>query len=218
VDMGDGITVDLDPIAQDPRALGMNVTIAPDAPPGAHKITLFVGKQSSLQKQMFFVQIPNSLVRADFPNVPGGVGPLITLTDGPILQVDGSSLAPHQCGVYRNYTFQLVDQDTPPQPIEEAYVAKEKLTYSPACTQNAINLGKCPSELVASSNSTGIVGDTQSISATVPDCLGTNESLVVNQGFSITIGGKAYDLSTVIQITKGNFDGVLRVDSVILKP
>jgi len=69
-----------------------------------------------------------------------------------------------------------------------------------------------------SSNSTGIVGDTQSISATVPDCLGTNESLVVNQGFSITIGGKVYDLSTVIQITKGNFNGVLRVDSVILKP
>jgi hypothetical protein len=205
--MEDGITVNLDPIVKKPTVLGLNVTIAPDAPPGAHKITLIVGKQSFPQEQTFFVQIPSSLAGASFDGTfdkigPGGAGNLHTPNFGPNdfvfdasgTRVDTDDKAP-VCGVYRNYAFQLMDQDSPPHEIRaEGLIVTEN-----------INPG---SPIAAATNNAGQILDTHALVS--PDhCISANVFADVTQSFIVDVTGKPFSLTTTMHIVVGNVNGKL---------
>jgi hypothetical protein len=158
-DGGSGLTVTITPIDQanaTNTVLGEIFAIAANATPGAHTITATLKNGKKVKsKQDFFVQIPASLVGTAFDGQfevigASGAGPLHTpnfgqndfVFDASGTQVDTKDQTP-VCGVYRNYVFQLYDQDQPAQPIhEEGITVTESLSVGPPRTQPANNAGQ----------------------------------------------------------------------------
>ncbi|HWZ45802.1 MAG TPA: hypothetical protein VNW97_20175 [Candidatus Saccharimonadales bacterium] len=219
IDAGPGIKVSFDQfrIATD-TILPTLFAIDPSATPGMHKVTATLKNGKTIvSKQDFFVQIPTSLKGAQLqnsdPNLAtdsSGAAPLQTPTDGPVITLSGVPLTPdsHRCGVYRNYAFQLMDQDSPPQPINDSYHAAENLSgWTPACIQ--ANADQCPSLEQIDSNEAGIISDTHSITHSAGVCLALNENRSVQQSFTVTTGNNSYNLKTTCAISLGNFAGTL---------
>lgn len=158
------------------------------------------------------VQIPSKLRFIDTPpRAPGGIGPEITVTDGDVLDTAGNVLKTHQCGVYRNMAYELVDQQNPAQPITAAYQITETFadysgvdTVSPPVTRS-IGAGN-------------IVGDTQYMGRNAPACLGLNDNESFTQHSSVTLNGHTYNLTTVVSILRGRFSGTYMCDVSITTP
>src|SRR5262249_57383335 len=98
-----------------PGSIVVDVVVATDATPGDYAVTVTVSGHTS-NAVNFFVQTPKSLVRQDYRppsparQAPDGVSQLYVITDGDILNLNGDVQAPHRCGAYRNYLYQLLDQ------------------------------------------------------------------------------------------------------------
>ena len=60
--------------------------------------------------------------------------------------------------------------------------------------------------------------DIQLFAKTYPACLGSNENEQMNQKFYVMIGSSRFDLTTIINIQRGSFNGQLKVDENITTP
>lgn len=113
---------------------------------------------------------------------------------------------------YRNKLVELVDQDQPPQPVEQGYTITETFSDFQG------NFGSLPPNLTLNVTPNGAVADNHYAGRDAPNCLGANENHSFRQRFFVTIGSSTYDLSTVFQISKGRFSGEHRVDISIVTP
>ena len=183
--------------------ISANMTIATNAAPGQHTITVHVGDEDGTVQ--FFVQIPKALQRLDFPGgysptqESKGIGPLVTLTDGSVLNLSGSVVdsLTHKCGAYRNLLYQLVDQDQTPHPINAVVTVVEAF---PANEETGDHLPSVISS--APTNANGFLGDVNGLVAQAGSCAAAPAtSGSSKQHFSVTISGTKYDLTTVIKIS-----------------
>jgi hypothetical protein len=158
------------------------------------------------------VQIPAKLRFTNTPpRAPGGIGPVITVTNGDVLGTAGNVIKTNQCGVYRNMAYELVDQQNPAQPITVAYQITETFAdYSGVDT--------VPASATFSISAGNIVGDTQYMGRNAPTCLGLNDNESFTQHFSVTLNGHNYNLTTVVSILRGRFSGTYMCDVSITTP
>jgi hypothetical protein len=209
---GTGITISGTQVGSSTEII-TSFTIADTAPGGNHAVTVTAGGQTSASVN-FYVQIPSKVVFFDDPQrAPNGIGPLVVLSDGDVKDLDGNVLLTHQCGVYRNLEYQLVDQDNPPKGINDAFTLTESFTdyVGPAGTPG--NLSKNISE-----GNSGVFGDTQYFGKTAPSCLGTDDHETMKQHISAKVGNKTFSISTVVSISRGRFAGTNKVDVSISTP
>jgi hypothetical protein len=183
--------------------------VAATAPAGNHQVKVTVNGKESIEPVNFFVQEPRRLVRLDFPGAPDGIGPLTIISPGNVVNLAGQTLLANQCGVYRNYAFDLVDQNA--DSIDGTYILEEWFdNYSgpvgtPATKTTAYDPGEIPV-------------DTQYFGKTWPSCLGDNENESFRQHIRIRIGSRTFDLSTVFSISRGRFNGTHKVDRTVHTP
>ncbi|MCP9495952.1 MAG: IPT/TIG domain-containing protein [Pyrinomonadaceae bacterium MAG19_C2-C3] len=212
-----GITVSAVSAANGGTQVKATFAIAEDATGGNIAISVTAGGKTSNSKN-FFVQIPSKLVRFNVPAVPNGlpgapngVGPLQTPVNAVAKDLSGRDLLNGQrvCGVYRNYAFVLVDQEgqriLQPFRIEENFSCFECPNGVPTFE---------PSDIPAS----GVISDTQLRARPGSNCLPDGDRERFLQGFTVVIGSKRFEPSTIVSIERGNFDGGLRVDSEIIAP
>lgn len=163
----------------------------------------------------FFVQIPKTLVRStDFGT--NGLGPVNVITDSSVIDIDGHTLATHQCGVYENIGYQLVDQRTPAQPIFGNYTIHETFSnYSTTVSGLTVPPPK-DNPIVISQL---IIGDTQFFGKAAPSCPGSNDHEQFDQVQSVIIGtAPPYPLSIVNTIQRGSFSGTEKIVVTIKTP
>jgi hypothetical protein len=183
--------------------IGANVTIAANATPGTHHLTVHVGDASATGD--FFVQIPKAVRRVDFfagaspSQETTGIGPIVNLTDGSVLGLDGNVVdsLTHKCGAYRNLLYQLVDQDQSPHPIlavvrvDEMFPADEKTGDNIVTATGGAN-----------TTSEGLLQDINGLIANTGNCnTAQSTSGTSKQHFSVTLSGPRYDLTTIITIS-----------------
>jgi hypothetical protein len=192
-----------------------NFVVASNASAGNHAVTVTntsVTPNRASGSVNFYVQVPTRLVRLDFPpGAPGGVGALQVITNGNVTDLNGNVILQNQCGVYRNYAFDLVDQETPPQPIEGTYTITAHFTnyQGPNSTPNDNPEQITPGTAIA---------DLQFFGKLAPSCPGSNDHESFDMSNFVTVGTTNYNLTTVIHISKGYFSGTAKVDSTITTP
>ncbi len=161
----------------------------------------------------FFVQVPQKLVRTDYPGIPGGYGPLVVITNGNVVNAAGNILLTNQCGMYRNLVYTLKDQQSPAQDIDGTYTLVEMFSnYSSTFG------GTVPPSVSLNVTPGGLLVDIQYIGKPAPSCPGSNDHEAFNQSLSVTIGTSTYPLTTVNHIERGNYSGTPRVDVTITTP
>lgn len=60
----------------------------------------------------FHVQIPTHFQFATVAGAPGGKGPVISVTNSSVVNLNGQVLAAGYCGVYENFAYELLDQQS----------------------------------------------------------------------------------------------------------
>jgi hypothetical protein len=192
-------------------SLVVDLAVAANATAGNNTLTVHSsGSPPQTATTTFFVQVPTKVVRFDSPPAaPGNIGPLQTPTDGDVVSLSGTVLATHQCGVYRNLLYDVVDQSG--TSIEGTYTLTE--TFA-----NFSGAGTPPSDRPLSVVPGFLISDTQSLTKNAPACLGPTDNQTFDQKFFATIAGSRFDLTTVIRIERGNFSGTLKVDTTITTP
>jgi len=206
VNAGTGITVTRGSFSD--TQIQASFAVASNAPSGNHAVTVSTAQGTS-NSVNFYVQIPSKVVRFDYPGAPGGVGPLQIITDGNVLGIAGNILLTHQCGVYRNYVYDVVDQAG--QSIDGTYT----FTYWFSDYQGPVGLPS-PHDVPMTPNS--LLTDNQFFGKPAPACLGPDEHESFKMHHYATTGGQRYDLTTVITVSKGRFSGEYRVDAPITTP
>jgi hypothetical protein len=194
-----------------------DISVAPNAVGGT--VLIFVKNGSNVTKPnndaFFFVQIPMSLngTGSPFDQIPAsGIGPLHTPVNQSVLFPDGTT-QPNACGVYRFFALQLQDQDTPPQPIETSTLLQESFSR---CTAN--DAASCPTPNPNVTNNDGVSLDFRALLSTFPTSPKPGDNAIFTQGFSVPIGNSTFNLTTTYQVTIGNFNGELKVDSLQKTP
>lgn len=166
------------------------------------------------------MQIPTRLIRAAYPGTapagtPNGYGPLVTPTDGDIVNAAGQVMASHRCGVYRNLSYLIVDQQDPAKVIQGLSDVTIIETFS-----NFSGSSPAPStlevtvDLVNSPNADII--DIMYLGHAAPTCLSTDEHQAFTQSFSVKIGETTFALTTQNSVEKGDYGGTLKVDVTII--
>jgi hypothetical protein len=178
---------------------------------GNQAITVSVNGQTSNSRN-FVTQIPKHFVRFNLPpSAPNGVGPVVTLTDGTVVNLAGVAKSPpHQCGVYENFLFQLVDQ-------QNTSITNGTVTVTEVFSNITSPPGPDPSVNPLDLATQG-ENDVQGLTHTVPTCLATNENQSLDMTWTVAVGSVSYQLSTILHITKGSFNGTLNVTSTITTP
>lgn len=203
---GGGITASV--TSYSATSINANFSIADSATGGDHGVTVNVGGITS-NSVNFYVQIPTKVGKLNFPGAPNGVGPLVTLMDGDVVDLAGMVKKTHQCGVYRNLAYELLDQAG--ESITQAYSITE--TFS-----NYMGPDSLPADLTINIPENGVIGDTQYFGRTAPSCPGSDDHESFNQKFIAKVGGKNYNLTTVVHISKGRFSGTYKCDVSITTP
>ena len=179
-----GLTVNNDDnFSVNDTQISANMTIATNATPGTHHLTVHVGDVDDTVD--FFVQIPKALVRQAFPaeyqtNVSQqstGISTLMPLTDGSVIGFDGQAFeAPvgtpltHRCGGYRLFLYQLVDQGgNPIKPGSNVTVTiNETFTDQSGDTGGNVSKGNAPT------NNAGYVADINGLLKAGGSCLSSS--------------------------------------------
>lgn len=200
VQPGNGITVSDINVASDRRSITAKFNTASDAAGGNRAVTVKVGTRTSNSKN-FFVQIPTKLVLQT-------TQPLQTPVYQDVKDLAGTVVATGLCGVYRNYGFILVDQGgqriTQPFTIDEDFASYSGPFSSPTAT---------PGNIAADS----LVPDLQ-VLAFRNRCLGLNENESFLIGYTVTVGAKAFSLTTINSVVRGDFAGVKKVEMTNVVP
>jgi hypothetical protein len=198
---GQGMGLEVTAFSATDTQIRVTLLIRDSASAGNHAVKVITDSGEQSNTVNFFVQIPTALVRQNFPpeytppQESTGIGPLIPLIDGSIINLAGESIATHRCGAYRNLLYQLVDQAG--QPIIATVSVTE--TFPSAGYTGPSTLK--PVDKPIASNNAGYVGDTNGFSTPANQCLTTNPNIVATQNFFATIGTKPYNLTTVVRIT-----------------
>jgi hypothetical protein len=162
------------------------------------------GEQQSASKN-FYVQTPSKMVIVSAS--PASNLPPTTITDGNVVDAAGNTHYTHQCGAYRNYIENLLDQRTPGQNINGTYTIVESFngytsTFGGTTPQNATD-----------SMTPGYVpSDIQYLGKNAPSCFGSNDHEEFDQYLTIQVSPSiSYALSTVNHIKHGNYSGVATI-------
>ena len=157
--------------------------------------------------------MPSRLVFYNTSCAPNGEGPLQVITNGSVVDCGGVTRATNFCGVNRNLTYQLVDQNGNSFPA--AYALSE--SFSNLSTTNpALGLPTAATNVPEAAN--GIVTDAQFVGFTYPTCLGSNDHHSYTQNFSVTMGQSNFKLTTTVSISDGNFNGTAEDNVSITTP
>jgi len=212
----------------DTGVITADIRVASNARAGKTPIFVKAGTMTSKlsDEVFFFVQIPTSVVGAAFAgsseNIPAsGMGALHTPSPGNIQSPDGTLVGqPNVFAVYRNYVFQIMDQDSPPEPVRpdtDVLLITEHLTgYDPPCTPALIQRNQCPPALTAQANNAGLLFDVHGIALDEP--LSPDLHFSVTQGFTVTFANRTYPLTTVFSISVGNFGGASNETTTVSHP
>jgi hypothetical protein len=166
----------------------------------------------STQGDTFHVQVPAKLVRFNFPGAPGGVGPLQVITNGNVVDLNGNIRATGECGMYRNYAFDIEEANG--TSINGNYIFTEAFS-SYSTTVPGLTAPPTQSQTLSGD---GLVTDLQLFAKSAPACPGTNDHESFDMSFSITAGGGLFPLSTVQHIDRGNFSGTATINATISVP
>jgi len=210
-----GINVSV--ISWGPTAINTTFSIPTTVAGGNKSVSVTVGGSTS-NSVPFFVQIPTRLVRANFPGdppagAPNGYGPLQMPVNQHVVDAAGQVVSVNpQCGVYRNLTYWIVDQQNPPVPIQglmnvavaESFSNCTGVGCPPPAVTRVINLVNYPSQ--------ADLLDTLYLGREFQSCLDTNEKQTFRQNFSVKIGETTFAITSFNTVLIGNDDGQLKVD------
>jgi hypothetical protein len=209
INVGTGITVS-NKTVNSSTSITADFVVAANATGGNHSVSVTVNGKTS-NSLNFYVQIPTSLARFDYPQgAPAGYGPLTltSTTNNEDRDVNGNVILTNQCGVYRNLVYELKDQAG--QPITQPFDIRETFSsYSGFST--------LPGDVNAHS-SQGLIQDNQYVGKTLPNCLASNNNESFDQQFIVTIGGRTFSLTTLVHIARGRFSGNYAVDVTTTNP
>jgi hypothetical protein len=205
VDAGSNITVTIN--SHTDTQIEASFAISNYHPGGNQSVTVTSSGQTSSSVN-FYVQIPTSLHRTTYES-------LQTPVNQSVLDAFGDVLRTGQCGVYRNITYSLQDQETPAQGITGTWTLVESFSnYSTTVSRLTV-----PSTQNISFGPTGIPADTQYFGKTYPACPGSNDHEEFDQSFNVTLSPSVtYALTTVNDITRGYYSGTATVDVTIITP
>jgi hypothetical protein len=176
---------------------------------GNQAVTVTSGGQAT-NSTNFYVQVPTHFQRVSVPGAPGGLGPVITVTNGNVVNLSGTVLASNFCGVYENFAYEFTDQQT-------NLILNGTATVTEVFSNITNPPGPTPSINTVNFATEGDT-DTQAYGFTYPTCLANNQNQSLDYSYTITVGSTVYPLVTLINITKGNFNGTLNVTSTITTP
>ena len=162
--------------------------------------------------------VPSKLVRESSPCGPaGGIGPLTIVNDGNVVDCSGNVI-PNQCGVYRNYTFEVLDQNgsefLTPYTITESFSSFSSTIPGDTLPAPRTSSNTNPNDFFDSDLQ--YVGFTTSPSR--PMCLASDDHNSFTQTFTVTVNGQSYPLTTTISIQRGRYNGTYEVNSTITTP
>jgi len=158
------------------------------------------------------VQVPTHFQRYDQPpEAPGGLGPVISLANGTAYDLSGKAVAVNVCGVYENFVFDIADQQ-----------GTQITNGTVKVTEVFSNITNPPGPTPATNVSINLVSqgvqDIQIYGFTYPTCPANNQNQALDMTWTVLIGSTVYPVTTVVHITKGNFNGTLNVTSSITTP
>lgn len=184
------------------------IEVSTSATPSARTLTVSTCGGTSNGKSLS-VRIPSRMVRVAYPGAPGGVGPLKVISPGNVVDLNDSILATDKCGVYRNYSFTVVDSNG--NAIDIPFLLTEHFSsYSGPP-------GFPPPESLSFQLDDGeFIQDTQYFGKAWPSCLSPDDSETFDMTFVVRIGSTNFPLTTKIRIERGRFAGIYRVDSQIV--
>lgn len=123
-----------------------------------------------------------------------------------MLNCAGQAVQINQCGVYRDMNYQLLDQNG--QPFAAAYSITEAISdYA-----TTISGGSQPSNKTANISAGGILEDLQYLGVTSPSCPGSNDHDSFTQQFTVQVVGSVFPLTTIIDLSRGNFSGTTELN------
>jgi IPT/TIG domain len=186
-----------------------DLVVAHNAEAGNHLVKVRINNRNSNGKN-FFVQVPTHIVPFNHALAPGGIGPLKAPVNQPIETLTGVPVGLPVCGVYRHYLFFLTDQANQeivnrPFTVGEIFTNYSGSFSTPTFTPFVIGPGQ-------------VIGDIHFRGFAGSDCLHTNQNEQFDQQFTVTFGGHTYTPVTRIHISRGNFNGELKVDRTITTP
>ena len=193
-------------------SISINLNSTPGTSSGDVSLDVLVNGIASNAKQ-FLIQIPSHLV---FTNTTccssSGQGPLVTLTNGNVVNCLGMVITSGVCGLYRNVSYQLEDQNG--GPILDSYTIQEILSnFSTDITGDQLSNGNS-----ATVPANSPFYDNQSLGEIAPNCLGSNDHDSFTQSFSVQVGSTAYALTTAVGIARGYFSGSGQINVIISTP
>lgn len=142
---------------------------------------------------------------------PGSKGPIIPVTNGNVVALNGQVIQTNYCGVYENSAYEILDQ-------QSNLLLKGIATGTEVFTNISVPPGPTPKVLAISFATQGW-NDTQAWKGTYPQyCPTNNDNQALDYSMTMQIGSAVYPLVTIVHYTKGNFNGTLNVTAAITKP
>jgi hypothetical protein len=188
--------------------------IAVTANGGNHNVTVTAGGQPSSPAN-FYVQIPQTMIR-DSSYGTNGLGSLVTITNGNVVDIYGNTLLSNECGVYRNIGYLLEDQESPAQMIQGNYTLFEHFTNY---TTSVIGLTVPPDVNNPIAYAQTRLGDTQFFGTRAPTCPGSNDHEGFDQNLTVVLDSShSYLLSIVNHIDRGYYSGTATANVTITHP
>jgi hypothetical protein len=128
----------------------------------------------------------------------------MTPVNAPVIDLLGRRLE-GRCGVYRNYAFDLVDQDN--DPISSTYTAIEYFSdHSGGLALQEVQIPVIPNAFIT---------DLMYFGKVYPDCPGPNDNETFTQKVKVVFGSTVTKLLTEIVVSRGFFNGVPKVDETM---
>jgi len=183
--------------------------IASDAPSGDHAVYVTQNGVTS-NSATFRVQIPSQLTIQDLP-------PAVLVNNGNVLDYYGNISEQHECGIYRNVQYNLIDQAGGDIVGGDFDITENFGNYSTSNPNTAVP----GSRTFPQNTSIQLLADGQVYVSPSPICPGANDHEGFDQSFVITVPSGStyhYALSTVIRIDRGGYAGTGKVDISVKTP
>jgi hypothetical protein len=212
VNPGSGTTASIVSVSSSSIIADFAVDGGLNAVDGPVPVSVTVNGQTSNNDKTFFHQVARHLSPLDHPLAPNGIAPLQIVVNGDLFYLNGQVAFSNFCGIGRNYLFSLTDQENQeitnrPFGLNEVFSNYSGSWSTPTFIPQTFPLGSQVADLL----SRGVVGE-----GCVQIQPGMTETFT--QGFQITFGSTVFVLDTLIQHSRGNFGGTLRVDRTITTP
>jgi hypothetical protein len=179
---------------------------------GNQAVTVKVGTSPASNSKNFYNQVPTHFQRFNQPpEAPGGLGPVITLVNGTAYNLSGTAVALNVCGVYENFIFDIADQ-------QSTQITNGTVKVTEIFSKISSLPGPTPATNIPINLESQGMQDIQIYGFTYPTCPATNQNQNLDMTWTVLVGSTVYPATTVVHITKGNFNGTLNVTSNITTP